>query len=116
MQTTCITTRRGIRRHMRTNTFLPCFIVSLFLCGASSLPLHGDFKAEDRDNNPSASPIETPDIHAACIAAGGIHSLALKKDGTLLAWGSNEYGLPRTGNYGEDADSNLPVRTHLAVN
>jgi hypothetical protein len=41
------------------------------------------------------------------IAAGYYHTLALKKDGTVWAWGENAYG--ELGN-GTNTDSNLPVQ------
>ena len=41
------------------------------------------------------------------ISAGGSHSLALKADGTVWAWGNNEYG--QLGN-GQTADALLPVQ------
>ncbi|MCW5980834.1 MAG: choice-of-anchor D domain-containing protein [Bryobacteraceae bacterium] len=41
------------------------------------------------------------------VAAGGEHSLALKSDGTVWAWGANRYG--QLGN-GSHADANMPVR------
>ena len=41
------------------------------------------------------------------IAAGGAHTLALKSDGTLWAWGSNQYG--QLGN-NDTADNNIPVQ------
>lgn len=41
------------------------------------------------------------------VAAGGGHSLALKKDGTLWAWGWNEYG--QLGD-GSTTNRNTPVQ------
>ena len=41
------------------------------------------------------------------IAAGGFHSLALKNDSTVWAWGSNGYG--ELGN-GTNTNSNLPLQ------
>ncbi|WP_154017830.1 PKD-like domain-containing protein [Candidatus Protochlamydia phocaeensis] len=49
----------------------------------------------------------TPFTDAVGIAGGGFHSLALKSDGTVWAWGYN--GLGELGN-GTNADSNLPVQ------
>jgi hypothetical protein len=41
------------------------------------------------------------------LAAGGDHTVALKKDGTLWAWGSNQDG--QLGN-GTNTDSHTPVQ------
>jgi alpha-tubulin suppressor-like RCC1 family protein len=43
----------------------------------------------------------------SAIAAGGFHSLALKNDGTVWAWGSNSLGQLGNGNY---TNSNVPVQ------
>jgi len=43
----------------------------------------------------------------ASVSAGYFHSLALKSDGTVWAWGDNQYG--QLGN-GTNANSNLPVQ------
>ena len=47
------------------------------------------------------------------VAAGGYHSLALKKDGTLWAWGCNQYG--QLGN-GNTTDSNTPTQIGVDTN
>jgi hypothetical protein len=44
--------------------------------------------------------------NVAAVAAGGFHSLALLKNGTVLAWGNNESG--QLGD-GSNTDSTLPV-------
>ena len=46
------------------------------------------------------------------IAAGYYHSLALKKDGTIWAWGNNEYGQLGDGtlNY-----KKLPIPSHIKL-
>jgi alpha-tubulin suppressor-like RCC1 family protein len=41
------------------------------------------------------------------LVAGDAHTVALEKDGTLWAWGSNQYG--QLGN-GTDQNSNVPVQ------
>jgi alpha-tubulin suppressor-like RCC1 family protein len=46
-------------------------------------------------------------VTAIATEAGTQHSLALKNDGTVWAWGWNGYGQLGTGNY---ANSNVPVR------
>jgi alpha-tubulin suppressor-like RCC1 family protein len=35
---------------------------------------------------------DTAESRVDVIAAGGAHSLALKSDGTVIAWGDNPYG------------------------
>ena len=44
------------------------------------------------------------------ISAGNAHSLALKTDGTVWAWGDNFYGQLGDGTSGTDTDSNVPVQ------
>ncbi|MFI9272007.1 RCC1-like domain-containing protein [Kitasatospora sp. NPDC052896] len=43
------------------------------------------------------------------IAAGGGHSLALRNDGTVLAWGFNEFGQLGNGEPGTDRNTPVPV-------
>ena len=43
-------------------------------------------------NNGSLSPVNTGLTNVKAIAAGGSHTLALKNDGTVWAWGSNTQG------------------------
>lgn len=41
----------------------------------------------------SATPLQVSGLdNAKSLAAGGFHSLALRSDGTVMAWGSNSYG------------------------
>ncbi|MBI4243848.1 MAG: hypothetical protein HY606_07135 [Planctomycetes bacterium] len=40
------------------------------------------------------------DPNIAAVSAGGIHSLALKRDGTVWSWGDNTYGQLGNGSYG----------------
>lgn len=53
---------------------------------------------------PAANPTCTP------IAAGGAHSLALSPDGTVEAWGANNFG--QLGD-GSDVDRTLPIRAGI---
>lgn len=53
------------------------------------------------------SPVLT---NVARIAAGGLHSIALKTDGTVWAWGSNSYG--QIGNQTTE-DQKLPVQVNI---
>jgi alpha-tubulin suppressor-like RCC1 family protein len=47
------------------------------------------------------------------IAAGGLHSLALKSDGTVWDWGSNSDGQLGNGSF---TDSNVPVQVNSLTN
>lgn len=44
-----------------------------------------------------ALPLVLPGTRFSAIAAGSCHSLALKSDGTVVAWGDNSYGQSRAG-------------------
>lgn len=56
----------------------------------------------------SAVPVQVPGlVGVVAVAAGAYHSLALKADGTVWAWGINSRGM--LGN-GTTVDSNLPVQ------
>lgn len=44
------------------------------------------------------------------VSAGSLHSLAIKEDGSLWAWGCNEYGQLGIGTSGLDASVSAPVR------
>jgi len=70
----------------------------------------GDGKGLPGDGHTGTTtvPVEVSGLRAVvAIAAGGAHSLAVKADGTLWAWGFNEYG--QLGN-GSNADSYAPVQ------
>lgn len=47
------------------------------------------------------------------VAAGGSHSMALRSDGTVWSWGSNERGQLGDGNYGVGANSSTPVQVRV---
>jgi len=49
------------------------------------------------------------------VSAGGNHSLALRSDGTVWSWGSNEQGQLGDGRDGVGANSNNPVRVVTAA-
>jgi len=59
----------------------------------------------------SSSPVQVNSVtlngDAAAVAAGGLHSVALKRDGTIWTWGSNAYG--QLGN-GTTTDSHSPIQ------
>jgi parallel beta-helix repeat protein len=48
--------------------------------------------------------------NVAAIATGGYHTIALKKDGTVWAWGRNNLGQLGNGESGEDKKSVVPVQ------
>ena len=59
-------------------------------------------------NTDSNVPVQVSSLTGiTAIAGGGDHSLALKNDGTVWAWGWNGYG--QLGN-GTNTDSNVPVQ------
>jgi alpha-tubulin suppressor-like RCC1 family protein len=61
------------------------------------------------DSNNENTPVQVlTDVVA--IAAGTYHSLALKSDGTLHAWGRNNYGQLGDGTSGDSNNKNTPVQ------
>jgi len=59
------------------------------------------------DGNSSSTPVQVSNLtDIVWIEAGNNHSLALDSNGTLWAWGRNQYG--RLGD-GDDENSNVPV-------
>ncbi|AFQ43272.1 cell wall-binding repeat-containing protein [Desulfosporosinus meridiei] len=80
------------------------FVHSLALDSDGSVWAWGDNSEGQLGNNRSdlhnsATPVKVNDLtNVIAVAAGGAHSLALKKDGTVWGWGNNEYG---QGGYGK---------------
>jgi alpha-tubulin suppressor-like RCC1 family protein len=69
---------------------------------------------DNRAGSITTVPVEVSALsRAMAIAAGGAHSLAVKSDGTVWAWGSNQYG--QLGN-GSNEDSSAPVQVPGLVN
>ena len=59
------------------------------------------------------TPVEVSNLDGAqlkAIAGGDTHSLALKDDGTVWAWGDNRYGQLGNGTTGPDSDVPVAVR------
>lgn len=58
-------------------------------------------------------PVQVAELNSVvAIAAGAQHSLALKADGTLWAWGNNHWG--QLGNAG-NIDSNIPIQVTMPI-
>jgi alpha-tubulin suppressor-like RCC1 family protein len=74
----------------------------------------------DGTYNDSSTPVEVkvkdndgtlvPLTGVTALAAGATHSLALKNDGTVFAWGDNELGQLGDGTKGDYASSHTPVK------
>ncbi|MBB4923063.1 RCC1-like domain-containing protein [Kitasatospora kifunensis] len=83
--------------------------------GANTFGQLGDGTNSDRS---TPVPVCAPGQTAPCtrfltgvvaIAAGSSHSLALRKDGTVLAWGLNQFGQLGDGQPGIDQSTPVPV-------
>jgi alpha-tubulin suppressor-like RCC1 family protein len=66
----------------------------------------------DGKNDKRSAPVQVvglgPGSGVVAIAAGGSHGIALKKDGTVVAWGNNKSG--QLGDGTRPADHNVPVQ------
>jgi alpha-tubulin suppressor-like RCC1 family protein len=77
-----------------------------------------DGELGDGTNEDNPAPVQVKDFQdpsgrlsgVRAIAAGSSHSLALKEDGTVWAWGYNSDGQLGDGTHGAKADSPEPVR------
>lgn len=80
---------------------------SLWMCGSN---YYGEIGVSDYKDETSVKQLVKVMDDVADVACGENHTLAVKKDGTLWAWGSNEYGQLGTGN---QKDSNKPVQVKM---
>jgi len=72
-------------------------------------------KAFKTDWTPSDTATATYTLNYGAISAGHEHSVALKPDGTLWAWGGNSYGQIGDGTSGTDRITPVPVSALTAV-
>lgn len=93
---------------------------SVVVCMDSTVKAFGENatgELGDGTNTDSNVPVETGLTNVIAVSAGGdqleAHSLALKSDGTVWAWGSNLYG--QLGN-ASTTNTNTPVQTLLLNN
>src|SRR6516225_4922564 len=62
------------------------------------------------NNKPNPVPTQVGDLSSiVAVAAGSYHSLALKNDGTVWAWGSNQYGQLGTTNSNSANPTPAPI-------
>ncbi|RII27551.1 MAG: hypothetical protein CXR31_04735, partial [Geobacter sp.] len=68
----------------------------------------------DGSHSSASSPVQVstmgPGSGVIALAGGYSHSLAVKVDGTVWAWGYNYYGQLGDGSYGPGSDKNSPVQ------
>ena len=85
--------------------------------------MNQDGQLGDGTNTDTSTPVQVKDPNdtsgyltgATAIAAGGTHSLALKSEGTVWAWGSNQSGQLGNGTTIDDSSTtgiNTPVRVN----
>lgn len=72
--------------------------------------------AVDEWTQGAKKPSEFPELtNVKQIAAGNVHGLALMKDGTVKAWGSDEYGQLGDGRQGFESQTNINQRVARTV-
>ncbi len=68
----------------------------------------------DGTNSSKSSPVQVstmgPGSGVIALAGGYLHSLAVKADGSVWAWGYNYYGQLGDGTYGSGSDKNSPLQ------
>ncbi|MDD5529694.1 MAG: FlgD immunoglobulin-like domain containing protein [bacterium] len=75
----------------------------------------GELGIGSSDFTPHSTPVQTLNLtNIIAISAGTMHSLALKSDSTVWAWGDNSYGEIGDNTNGNKRDQ--PVRTNLLTN
>lgn len=81
---------------------------SLYTWGRNS---NGQLGNDSLENASLPQSVDNPALkNVRRIAAGGLHSIALKTDGTVWTWGSNNYGQIGNGNI---EDQKVPVQVNL---
>jgi len=69
----------------------------------------GGYAADESGNKNIPTKIGT-DNNWATVSAGEYHTVAIKKDGTLWAWGYNRWGQLGDGTSGYNSDKNIPTK------
>ena len=78
------------RNHMRTKLRHITAVSGTVAIIVATLALEFDIKALDADKNEGNS--EATHAEFAAIAAGSYHTVVLRTDGSVVAWGDNNYG------------------------
>ena len=76
--------------HMRTKSLHVTAVLGTVAIIVATLALEFDLKALDADKNEGNS--EATHAEFTAVAAGAFHTVALRTDGSVVAWGRNEEG------------------------
>ncbi|MRG97018.1 Ig-like domain-containing protein [Polyangium spumosum] len=72
--------------------------------------LYGNLGQGSADGEPHSTPVEVPGLSDVVhLASGRDHVLALRADGTIMAWGLNQSGQVGNGMSGADAEAHSPT-------